>query len=75
MKTWLISRDKKSRFFSAFSSSKSNATMLSELAVNTFVFAQWRWLIISKMYFSIYGYRRIDLKATCGSDRITASHC
>lgn len=40
MKTWLISRDKKSRFFSAFSSSKSNAMALSEFAVNTFVFAQ-----------------------------------
>lgn len=39
MKTWLISRDMKSTFFSAFSSSKSNAMELSELAVNTFVFA------------------------------------
>lgn len=28
METWLTSRDKKSRFFSAFSSSKSNATAL-----------------------------------------------
>jgi len=39
VKTWLISRDKKSRFFSAFSS-KSNAMVLLEFAVNTFIFAQ-----------------------------------
>lgn len=39
MKTWLISRDKKSRFFSVFSS-KSNAMVLLECVVNTFVFAQ-----------------------------------
>lgn len=74
MKTWLISRDMKSTFFSAFSSSKSNAMELAELVVNTFVFALWRWLIISKMYFGIYGYRHIDLNATYSSDQITASH-
>lgn len=39
MKTWLISRDKKSVFFRVFSS-KSNAVVLSECVVNTFVFAQ-----------------------------------
>lgn len=73
MKTWLISRDKKSVFFSVFSS-KSNAVALLECVVNTFVFAQWRWLIISKMYLSIYGYRRIDLNAPHSSDGTTASH-
>lgn len=73
MKTWLISRDKKSRFFSVFSS-ESNAVVLLECVVNTFVFAQWRWLIISKMYLSIYGYRHIDLNAPHSSDGITASH-
>lgn len=39
MKTWLISRDKKSGFFSVFYS-KSNAMALLECAVNRFVFAQ-----------------------------------
>lgn len=39
MKTWLFSRDKKSGFFSVFYS-KSNAVVLLECAVNTFVFAQ-----------------------------------